>query len=818
MSDKHYHNYYREYRGEEIAEEASAAFLMKKGILESYEKATKAINRYIKRAGNKRFTHKLLDKRIPKVYKAAAKQPIDEKKIVFVEIRHPQITNSFEVVFDELVNNYDYNIHSHFLLNSNTIRADYAKRVLNAVEDIATAKYVFLNEGSNAISAIPLRPETKVIQLWHGCGAFKRFGFSTADLIFGASRKEQLKHPFNKNYSLVTVSSPEVVWAYKEAMNMPEESEIVQPIGSSRTDIFFKEEYKNDAFENVYNLIPQAKGKKIILYAPTFRGRVARATTPDRLNIEMFYEAFKDDYVLLFKHHPVVKVRPIIEERFRDFAFDVTDTLSIEDLIITSDFCISDYSSLVFEYSIFEKPLIFFAYDLDSYFDWRGFYYDYDELAPGPICKTNYEMIDYIKNINTRFDKKAVQDFRYKFMRSCDGNATQRILEYAFDDLEAHKKPCEHFEHYYDVPKVQSSSMPYYKMIRYIREEKEYAEGVYAEACKNPIEKGSIVAFDIHSPEIKFVLSAYENNRMSIVRIGDNFDEVIKKIASANYILIDQVNPLLDSLDIREETKVVLMPPNAFPLNAFGKVTKEFRSGLKSEQYDLAPLYSSVDSVVCPSEATAEIMKKAIGEDVETIVTGDIKSDIFFKPQFKSEQLAKLYETCPQLEGKRIIAFIGKEYDPNFDESMIYEYLSRDYAFLEYFDHCNPKLFEEEKLELNYAQDSIVDVSLLFTKYELMVISDVIVGGFDSLIYSAMVTGRPVIIYSKDARAEMLSAETFIDIKENSPTPICSDIEQVISIIRNIYKYNFTKYDELKEKYLKMCDGKSMKRTLAKLS
>ena len=817
MSDKHYHNYYREYRGETVAEEASAAFMMKKGILESYEKLTKAINRHIKRAGNRRFTNKLLDKRIPRVYKAAAKQPVDEKKIVFVEIRHPHITNSFEVIFDELINNYDYNIHPHFLLNSNTVRADYAKRVLNAVEDIATAKYVFLNEGSNAISAIPLRPETKVIQLWHGCGAFKRFGFSTADLIFGASRKEQLKHPFNKNYSLVTVSSPEVVWAYKEAMNMPEESEIVQPTGSSRTDIFFDDEYKQNAFNNVYNLIPQAKGKKIILYAPTFRGRVARATTPDRLNISMFYEEFRDDYVLLFKHHPVVKVRPFIEEKYRDFAFDVTDTLSIEDLIITSDFCISDYSSLVFEYSLFEKPLIFFAYDLDSYFDWRGFYYDYDELAPGPVCKTNFEMIDYIKNIDPRFDKQAVQEFKYKFMRSCDGNATKRILESMFDDLEAHRKPCEKFEHFYDVPKVQSSSMPYFRMVKYIREEKEYAEGVYADAIKLPIEKGSIVAFDIHSREIEYVLNSLGNRRMSVVKIGDNFDEVIKKIATANYILIDQVNPLIDSLDIREETKVILMPPDAFPLTAFGKVTKEYRSGLKREQYELAPLYSSVDAVVCPSEETAKIYKDAVGEEVETIIAGDVKSDIFFKPQLKGELLAKLYETCPQLEGKRIIAFIGKEFDRNFDDSMIYEYLSREYAFLEYYDQCDIRLYDEEKLALNYAQDSIVDVSLLFTKYELITISDIIVGGFESPIYTAMVTGKPVIIYSKDINSELLSAETFVDIKANSPTPICSDLDQVIAIIRNIYKFNFDKYDELKETYLKMCDGKSAKRLIGKL-
>ena len=817
MSDKHYHNYYREYRGEEITEEASAAFMVRKGILETYEKLTKAINRYIKREGNKRFTNKLLDKQIPKVYKDAAKQPIDENKIVFVEVRHPHITNSFEVVFDELANNYDYNLHPHFLLNSNTIRAEYAKRVLNAVEDIATAKYVFLNEGSNAISAIPMREGTKVIQLWHGCGAFKRFGFSTADLIFGASRKEQLRHPFNKNYSLVTVSSPEVVWAYKEAMNLPENSEIVQPTGSSRTDIFFNEEYKKNAYDNVYNLIPQAKGKKIILYAPTFRGRVATATTPDRLSVEMFYEEFKDDYVLLFKHHPVVKERPVIEHRFSEFAFDVTDTLSIEDLLITSDFCISDYSSLVFEYSLFEKPLIFFAYDLDNYFDWRGFYYNYDELAPGPVCKTNHEMIDYIKNIDTRFDKEAVKEFRNKFMRSCDGNATKRILESTFDNLEAHRKPCEKFEHYYDVPRVQSSSMPYHKMIQLISEEKDYAIDFYNNAIKAPVVEGSVIAFDIQSKEIRTSLEQLRRDNMTIVSSGDSLDDALKEIATANYIIIDQVNPFLDCLDIREETTVILLASNAFPLNLFGKVSKEFRSGLRREQYELATLYASVDAVVAPSEETAELYKKAIGENVEAYVLGDIKSDILFNTKIKRRLLNNLYKRCPRLKGKRIISFFQKEYDEALDVSLIHEYLSSDYAFLEFNERVNLDLYDEEKRAENYAQDSVVDVSLLFTKYELMAISDIIVGGLDSYVYSAMATDKPVIIYSKNAASDMLKTESFVDIAENSPTPVYGDIYSVINVIRDIDNYDYTKYKELQRKYLKKCDGRSAKRLLNKL-
>lgn len=108
--------------------------------------------------------------------------------------------------------------------------------------------------------------------------------------------------------------------------------------------------------------------------------------------------------------------------------------MTIEDLLCVSDICISDYSSLVFEYSLFERPMLFFAYDLDEYFDWRGFYYDYNELTPGPVCKTNDEMIDYISHLDERFDKQKVIDFKEKFMRSCDGHATDRILHMVFAD------------------------------------------------------------------------------------------------------------------------------------------------------------------------------------------------------------------------------------------------------------------------------------------------------------------------------------------------------------------------------------------------
>lgn len=367
--------------------------------------------------------------KLPGIYRKYARQPVDEKKVVFFEVRLAELTNSFQTLYKTITAMNTYDVHTHFLRLTFASRRQYDKNCVEFVKDIATAKYIFANEASNVLSCVPMRPETVVTQTWHGCGAFKKFGFSTADLIFGLNREQQLKYPFYKNYTYVTLSSPEVAWAYEEAMNLSDHPEILKATGISRTDVFFDRKFIADAFEKLHRLMPQSKGKKVILYAPTFRGRVANGKAPDKLDIPMFRETLGKEYVLLIKQHPLVRVRPEVPEDCREFAVDVTESMAIDDLLCVSDICISDYSSLIFEYSLFERPMIFFAYDKAEYDDWRGFYYDYEEMTPGPICTENEEMLDYIQHLDTRFDRQQVTDFKYKFMRSCDGHATDRILD-----------------------------------------------------------------------------------------------------------------------------------------------------------------------------------------------------------------------------------------------------------------------------------------------------------------------------------------------------------------------------------------------------
>ena len=362
----------------------------------------------------------------PKVYSSYCTEPVQENKVLFLEMRFTKLSNSFELIYKALEESGEYDLKCSYV-QFNFIRGrEFTQRVNEMLKELATAKYVFVDDASLILSSIPLRKETVAINLWHACGAFKKFGRSTAELKFGSSAATLDKYPNYGNLTHVTVSSPEVIWAYEEAMHLPKG--IVKATGVSRTDQFYDKEFVESRKQKLYEIMPEAKDKKVILYAPTFRGHVATASSPDRIDFERFCRELGNEYVIVCKHHPFVKNPPIIPEELQHFARDLTKYLSIKDLLCCADICISDYSSLVFEYSLFEKPMIFYAYDYDNYCDWRGFYYDYSEFTPGPVVQTEDELLNSIKNIDTQFDKQKVIDFKEKFMGSCDGHATERII------------------------------------------------------------------------------------------------------------------------------------------------------------------------------------------------------------------------------------------------------------------------------------------------------------------------------------------------------------------------------------------------------
>ena len=238
------------------------------------------------------------------------RQPLQKKKAVFLEVRESELSDNFRLLWQELERQGDWELTLCCVREGMEKRKKVRQLCLQAIPVLADAAVVFISDSSYFFSSLPLRPQTKVIQTWHACGAFKKFGYSVTDKKFGADRKDLERFPLHRNFSIVTVSSPEVVWAYAEAFHMEREREKILPVGISRTDLFYRQEFLDGARRKLYEQVPEAKGKKVLLYAPTFRGRVADAVSPQVLDFSALRQALAPEYVLLCKHHPFVKQRP----------------------------------------------------------------------------------------------------------------------------------------------------------------------------------------------------------------------------------------------------------------------------------------------------------------------------------------------------------------------------------------------------------------------------------------------------------------------------------------------------------------------------
>ena len=174
--------------------------------------------------------------------------------------------------------------------------------------------------------------------------------------------------------------------------------------------------------------------KKVLLYCPTFRDDQFQAgvghTYELGVNLLRLKEKLGKDYVLLLRLHYLVSNNIDISQ-FKGFAIDVSHYDDVNDLYLVSDVLITDYSSVFFDYSNLKRPILFYMYDLDKYqHQLRDFYIDIENL-PGPILKTEFSLIDHIKNIDN-----IEKDYHEKYDEFCntynyldDGCATERIVK-----------------------------------------------------------------------------------------------------------------------------------------------------------------------------------------------------------------------------------------------------------------------------------------------------------------------------------------------------------------------------------------------------
>ena len=361
-----------------------------------------------------------------RAYRVFKHLPINKKRIMFESMWGAKYSCNPRYLYEYIDENHpDYECiwslnDEHIPINGNGTRV--RRWTLKYFYYLATSKYFVDNVNFN--ERFEKREPQRYVQTMHGT-PLKTLGLDVpGDFPTKASEERFIERCSRWDY--ITVQSEYVEDIARSCFKFDKD---FLRYGYPRTSMLYTMNNEED-INKIKERLNIPLDKKVILYAPTWR---KKNKVEIMLDFQSFKESLSDDYILILRLHHLMfsaDFAPIED----DFVYDLSRHDSIEELYLISDILITDYSSVMFDYSILDRPIILFAYDLEDYAEkLRGFYIDIQENKPGPILFSSKEVEDAISNIEkTEEDTKYLrEEFRNKFIPYECANSSEKI----FNDL-----------------------------------------------------------------------------------------------------------------------------------------------------------------------------------------------------------------------------------------------------------------------------------------------------------------------------------------------------------------------------------------------
>ena len=256
---------------------------------------------------------------------------------------------------------------------------------------------------------------TVYVNTWHGagtkkignaCAGRKDYNFSSVDIMLVQSNFE--REIFERDFRC--------------------RPESIRMIGFPRNDELFTISEDAKVKEQLRKQFDIPEGKKVILYAPTWRdskdgGLSYKFEAP--MDIKKWKENLSDKYVMLFRMHTFTT---IFDMKYDEFARDVSAYDNLNHILTIADVVITDYSTIVYDCAVARKPFICWGFDYDRYYKERGFYYDLNDVYPGGVLKTEDEVMTRIEEVVKGKDVTLYEDFRKHYIEA-GGNSAQEIIK-----------------------------------------------------------------------------------------------------------------------------------------------------------------------------------------------------------------------------------------------------------------------------------------------------------------------------------------------------------------------------------------------------
>lgn len=351
------------------------------------------------------------------------------------------------LVFEKIKNNP--NIKKTILYLSKEVHLDginvhtYPLKSFQGQQALLESKYIFIKHAPRINIGYPIDyKKHKVINLWHGI-PLKRIGYVSLDhqqVLDGIAKQHQ------NCYSVI--SSSKIDKMAMASAFYPLSYHDIWMTGLPRNDLILSSQASlADVFKAQLKALEQKiNGKRLVLFAPTFRNQQAAA----------YYKFTKEEiaslYKVLNKHNAILGLREHMADKANSYSavllgknapvvsLDREVVQDIELIYRKADLLITDYSSCFIDFMLTGKPLISFAYDLEAYEQKeRGFFYNMEQVFPGPICQTFQEMLaqlDLTLTENKNHDQQLYNFKRDIFFEYKDANNTQRLIDHVFLDMQ----------------------------------------------------------------------------------------------------------------------------------------------------------------------------------------------------------------------------------------------------------------------------------------------------------------------------------------------------------------------------------------------
>ncbi|MBI2781268.1 MAG: CDP-glycerol glycerophosphotransferase family protein [Chloroflexi bacterium] len=293
----------------------------------------------------------------------------------------------------------------------------YALGLVRGTYLLATSRLVVVDNAWLPVHVARHRAATEVVQVWHAEGALKRFGVDAVTPLAEPERTFLHRH-----YDWVVTSGEASRAAWSKAFRTPVER--VLPLGTPRTDLFFDADAKAAAKARLVSAYPALAGRRVILYAPTFRGRGREKRPSAGLEATELRAALAPLDVLVLKGHPNLDPTLASTAGF-DLVVDPSEELNA--LLLTTDILITDYSSAIFDAALLRLPMVLLVGDLAEYERDPGLYVDYASDMVGTQVRDTAGVIEAITT--GRFDLEPYPAFVQRHLGPSDGRASDRFVE-----------------------------------------------------------------------------------------------------------------------------------------------------------------------------------------------------------------------------------------------------------------------------------------------------------------------------------------------------------------------------------------------------